>query len=89
MDLQTPLRQSALAVQVLDIVCARIINKTYLPDSQLPPEMDLAKEFNVSRATVRRATDLLVERGLIYRRQGIGSLCHTHCGYSQPAQPIY
>ena len=40
--------------------------------------MDLAKEFNVSRATIRRATDLLVERGLIYRRQGIGSfVTHT------------
>lgn len=78
MDSQTPLRQSALAVQVLDIISSRISNKTYLPDTQLPPEMDLTKEFNVSRATVRRATDLLVERGLIYRRQGIGSfVSHT------------
>ena len=73
MDLQTTLRQPALAFQVLDILHARISNHIYTPDSQLPPEMDLAQEFNVSRATIRRAMDLLVERGLIYKRHGIGT----------------
>jgi GntR family transcriptional regulator len=73
MNFQTTFRQPALAFQVLDIIHSRISNKIYPPGSQLPPEMALAKELNVSRATIRRAMDLLVERGLIYKRHGIGT----------------
>ena len=32
-------------------------------DEALPPERDLAEEFGVSRITVRKALDALVERG--------------------------
>jgi GntR family transcriptional regulator len=86
METQTPLRQQALAYQVLEILCSRISNKTYLPDTQLPPEIDLAEEFNVSRATIRRAMDLLVERGLISKRQGIGTFVTRPPDITNPLQ---
>lgn len=73
MDLQRTIRQPPLTSQVVNIISARIASRAYPPDSQLPPEMDLAAELCVSRATIRRALDLLVERGLIYRRHGIGT----------------
>ena len=40
------------------------------PEDALPPERDLAEELAVSRITVRKAIDGLVEEGLLVRRQG-------------------
>lgn len=39
----------------------------------LPPERELAQDFNVSRITVRKALDGLVAEGLLNRRQGAGT----------------
>jgi GntR family transcriptional regulator len=43
------------------------------PDDALPAERDLAIEFGVSRITVRKAIDGLVNEGLLMRRQGSGT----------------
>jgi DNA-binding LacI/PurR family transcriptional regulator len=42
------------------------------PGGKLPTEQQLAREQGVSLNTVRRAVDLLVQDGLVYRRQGSG-----------------
>jgi GntR family transcriptional regulator len=43
------------------------------PDDALPPERDLAELLSVSRITVRKAVDELVEEGLLIRKQGSGT----------------
>lgn len=43
------------------------------PGAKLPTESGLAQETGLSLTTVRRAFDLLVEEGLVVRRQGSGS----------------
>lgn len=43
------------------------------PDDALPPERDLAEMLGVSRITVRKAIDELVEEGLLVRKQGSGT----------------
>lgn len=43
------------------------------PEGRLPTEQQLAAEQQVSLNTVRRAVDLLVSEGLVYRRQGSGT----------------
>jgi GntR family transcriptional regulator, N-acetylglucosamine utilization regulator len=43
------------------------------PDDALPPERDLAEMLGVSRITVRKAIDELVEDGLLNRKQGSGT----------------
>lgn len=43
------------------------------PDDALPAERDLATELAVSRMTVRKALDGLVNEGLLVRRQGSGN----------------
>jgi GntR family transcriptional regulator len=50
-----------------------INNRVLAPDEALPPERDLAEEFEVSRITVRKALDGLVAEGLLTRRQGAGT----------------
>ena len=52
---------------------AAIEKNLLAPDDALPPERDLAEEFSVSRITVRRALDDLVNEGLLTRRQGSGT----------------
>jgi GntR family transcriptional regulator len=43
------------------------------PDDALPPERDIAEDFQISRITVRKAIDGLVSEGLLVRRQGAGT----------------
>jgi GntR family transcriptional regulator len=43
------------------------------PNDALPPERQIAAELGVSRITVRKALDGLVEEGLLVRRQGSGN----------------
>jgi GntR family transcriptional regulator, N-acetylglucosamine utilization regulator len=50
-----------------------IENRILSPDDALPPERDLASEFSVSRITVRKAIDGLVNEGMLVRRQGSGT----------------
>lgn len=54
------------------------INKGNLKEGQkLPTEMEIGLLFNVSRITVRRALDELVQSGFVYRLQGKGSYIST------------
>jgi GntR family transcriptional regulator len=43
------------------------------PDDALPPERDLAADLDISRITVRKAIDGLVNEGILMRRQGSGT----------------
>jgi GntR family transcriptional regulator len=52
---------------------SRIKNSFYPIDQPLPDELSLAKEFNCSRMTMRRALDILVMEGLLYRKRGHGT----------------
>lgn len=41
-------------------------------NEQLPPEIELCKQYNVSRITLRHAVDNLITEGLLVREQGRG-----------------
>lgn len=45
----------------------------FKPDEKLPSENELAKKFDVSRVTIRRALQSLESEEIIYRCQGLGS----------------
>ena len=50
-----------------------IVSHVLAPDDALPAERQMASELAVSRITVRKAIDGLVEEGLLVRRQGSGN----------------
>ena len=79
-----PVRSAPLSQQIAEILIRRIRSGIYPPDAQLPPEHDLAAEFHVSRATVRSATSALAARGLVVRRQGVGTFASRLSRISNP-----
>src|SRR5580698_4766075 len=60
-----------LYLQVVDSLRIDIANKT--PGDKIDSEPRLSKRFGVSRFTITRAIEILVDEGLINRRQGLGT----------------
>ena len=60
-------------VQVADHIAARIEAGELAPGARLPAERDLATEYGVAYDTIRRATALLRDRGLIITIVGRGT----------------
>ncbi len=54
-------------------LAASIADGSLPPETQLPPEESLIDRFKVSRTTVRRAIQNLIERGLVEIRRGKGT----------------
>src|SRR5688500_10333499 len=50
-----------------------IETRALAPDDALPAERQIASDLSISRITVRKAIDGLVEEGLLVRRQGSGN----------------
>jgi DNA-binding LacI/PurR family transcriptional regulator len=59
--------------QIIDDMKARIKNSEFELDQSLPNQIDLAKIYNTSEITSRRALSELVKEGYIYRIRGKGS----------------
>jgi GntR family transcriptional regulator len=66
-------RHAPLHTQVGDALIREIESGRYTVGSFLPPELELADRYAVSRHTIREATRRLVEMGLVERQQGIGT----------------
>jgi GntR family transcriptional regulator len=62
-----------LYLQLQRVLRAAIEQNVLSADEALPPERELAEAYNVSRVTVRKALDGLVDAHLLTRRQGAGT----------------
>lgn len=58
---------------IADRLRIQLNSADYNIGSPLPSEVRLAEEFGVSRMTIRKAIDLLVNSGLVVRRHGSGT----------------
>lgn len=59
--------------QLMEQLRGDIVNGVYKPGEKLLPEVEMAKQFNVSVITARKATDELVAQGLVEKKQGKGT----------------
>lgn len=59
----------------------------YKKGDMIPTELELSKKYNVSRVTVRKATDNLAAQGILSRTPGIGTVV-TKCSVPQNPAPI-
>ena len=51
----------------------KIISGVYKENDKIPSENELCQAYESSRITVRKALDELVTKGVLYRRQGLGT----------------
>lgn len=63
----------SLYAQIMSFYRERILNGILPPGTQLPTEMEIAQQHQISRGTVRQALTLLVTEGLLERVQGRGT----------------
>lgn len=67
-DSATPLYQ-----QVANDLHEAIVNDVYHVGARVPTETELSRLYDVSRITIRKAIEMLVEEGLLAKRQGKGT----------------
>ena len=60
-------------LQLKDILKRHFENEHYANGQQIPSEKELMTRFDVSRSTVRQSLAELVNEGVIYKKQGLGS----------------
>ncbi len=68
-----PIQPHGLAAQVATLISSQIFEGQLTPGRRLPPERELAAQFQVSRPTVREAVHVLEALGLLEIRQGDGT----------------
>ena len=61
-------------LKINDILQKRIANSEYETGELIPTELELSKEFNVSRVTIRKALEILKEDGYISQKAGYGTI---------------
>lgn len=62
-----------LYMQVEDIIGNLLLTKPYSLGEKLPNELDISEQLNVSRNTVRKAMDRLINKNLIIRKKNRGT----------------
>lgn len=65
--------RTQLYYQLYDILYNDIKNGVYKPGELLPTENELIDRYEISRVTVRKAMDMLLNEGIIAKRRGYGS----------------
>lgn len=60
-------------IQIYNLIKQKIEDHEYLVGEAIPSERELSREYGVSRMTVKKSIDLLVEEGLVIRKQGSGT----------------
>lgn len=65
--------EKPLYLQVIDTIKARISQNFWHLGMMIPSENELAKELAVSVGTVKKAFSVLVQEGVLFRRQGKGT----------------
>lgn len=65
-------KTSPLYIQIAEDLKNRISRGELLPDTRIPTEMELGNTYGVSRITIRKALELLVDEEILVRRQQLG-----------------
>ena len=64
--------------QIKQLITRGLAEGEWLPGAMIPSEIELARRYNVSQGTVRKAIDELVMENMLVRRQGKGTFVATH-----------
>ena len=62
-----------LYIQIAGDIKSKIERKEILANSRIPTELELSSAYGVSRITIRKALELLVDEEILVRKQRIGT----------------
>ena len=72
-SIKKPVKQAKLSDVILAQLETMILEGSLKPGQKLPAERELAKQFDVSRPSLREAIQKLEAKNLVTRRQGGGT----------------
>jgi GntR family transcriptional regulator len=58
--------------QIAERICADILAGAYPEETQVPSTNEFAAFYRINPATAGKGVNLLVDRGILYKRRGIG-----------------
>ena len=67
-----------LYLQIKNRITERLAGGLWNPGESIPSEIELARSFNVSQGTVRKAIEELAAENILIRRQGKGTFVASH-----------
>ncbi|MDK2777582.1 MAG: GntR family transcriptional regulator [Pseudomonadota bacterium] len=76
------IRATKISDMIADRLESMILEGSLTPGQKMPPERELAQQFDVSRPSLREALHRLEAKGLVNRRQGGGTFVSADIGMS-------
>lgn len=76
-------RSIPVFMQIVEQIKQRIKSDEFVSGMMLPKEIDFAKEFGVTRSTLRNALDVLEREGFIERRRSKGTVIAPKARYNK------
>lgn len=70
---------------IIDEITQKIYDCDYDPDKPICTEKQLCEEYSVSRITAKKAIEALCQKGILYRKRGVGSFV---CTDNRPVQSL-
>jgi GntR family transcriptional regulator len=71
-------RKEAIFLQIVEMICEKILTKTWLEGDKIPSVRELAVGIEVNPNTVMRSYAYLQDRGIITNKRGIGYFVAEH-----------
>lgn len=65
--------EKPLYLQLVEIIKQRVVANSWAPGMKIPSENEMTREFGLSVGTVKKALGVLVNEGILFRRQGQGT----------------
>lgn len=72
-----------LYVQVSNDIRFKINNGQWLEGDQIPTEIELCEKYSVSRITIRKAIDILVDEGLLTKKRALGTFVNEQTNFKK------
>lgn len=69
--------EKPLYLQLVEAIKQKISSNTWQIGMMIPSENELSRDFGISVGTVKKALGLLVQEGILFRRQGKGTFVAT------------
>lgn len=69
--------EKPLYLQLVEAIKQKISSNTWKIGMMIPSENELSREFDISVGTVKKSLGLLVQEGVLFRRQGKGTFVAT------------